>query len=66
MNMLRYYWFKLTLLFRPEERRRLKEYRVYFSKKLLEHQIDKLALYDPEYRVEIPQNPETFKRIFPK
>jgi hypothetical protein len=65
--MIRYYWFKLTLLFRPKERRRLKEqYRVYFSKKLLEHQIDKLELYHPEYRAEIPRNPETLKRIFPK
>jgi hypothetical protein len=46
MNMIRYYWFKLTLLFKPKERRRLKEqgeiYRAYFSKKLLEHEAYKL------------------------
>ena len=39
---IRYHWFKFTLLFRPKERRRLKEqgelYRAYFSRKLLEHQ----------------------------
>ena len=31
------------------------EYRIYFSKKLLEHQIDKLQLYQFCYPAEIPQ-----------
>lgn len=70
MNMLSYYWLKFTLLFRPKERQRLKEqaeiYRAYFSRKLLEQQINALNLYQPEYRADIPRNPETLKRIFPK
>ena len=72
MNMIRYHWFKFTLLFRPKERRRLKEqgelYRAYFSKKLLEHQVNALDLYDPTFTARIPTNPETLKRIkiFPK
>ena len=70
MNMIRYYWFKFTLLFKPKERQRLKEqgelYRAYYSDKLLRHQIDKLDLYHPEFRAEISKNPEALKRIFPK
>jgi N4-gp56 family major capsid protein len=31
------------------------EYRIYFSKSLLDHQIDTLQLYDLAYQVEIPQ-----------
>ena len=31
------------------------EYRIYFSNKLLEHQIDTLQLYDPAYKASIPQ-----------
>jgi N4-gp56 family major capsid protein len=31
------------------------EYRIYFSKKLLEHQINKLQLYEPAYKASIPQ-----------
>jgi N4-gp56 family major capsid protein len=31
------------------------EYRIYFAKKLLEHQIDKLQLYEPAYKASIPQ-----------
>ena len=30
------------------------EYRIYFAKKLLEHQVDKLQLYDYCYPAEIP------------
>lgn len=70
MNMICYYWLRFTLLFRPKERRRLKEqgeiYRAYFSKRLLDYQIQALDPYDPEYHAQIPQNPETLKRIFPK
>jgi N4-gp56 family major capsid protein len=31
------------------------EYRIYFAKKLLEHQIDTLQLYEPAYKANIPQ-----------
>lgn len=31
------------------------EYRIYFSKTLLEHQVDQLQLYDPAYKAKIPQ-----------
>jgi N4-gp56 family major capsid protein len=31
------------------------EYRIYFSKKLLEHQINTLQLYDPAYKASIPK-----------
>jgi N4-gp56 family major capsid protein len=31
------------------------EYRIYFAKKLLEHQINMLQLYDPAYKASIPQ-----------
>jgi N4-gp56 family major capsid protein len=31
------------------------EYRIYFAKKLLEHQINLLQLYDPAYKASIPQ-----------
>ena len=31
------------------------EYRIYFSKKLLEHQVDQLQLYDLAYKATIPQ-----------
>src|SRR6267378_3509507 len=31
------------------------EYRIYFSKKLLEHQKNKLQLYEPAYKASIPQ-----------
>jgi N4-gp56 family major capsid protein len=31
------------------------EYRIYFAKKLLEHQIDTLQLYEPAYKASIPQ-----------
>ena len=41
------------------------EYAAYFSKKLLEHQVNALQFYDPEFRAEIPKDPETLKRIFP-
>ena len=44
----------------PEEKR----LREYYSAKLLAHQIDTLQLYDPDLKAEIPQNPETIKRIF--
>jgi hypothetical protein len=49
-----------------EDIEREERYRAYFSKKLLEHQINALQLYDPEFRAEIPRNPETLEKIFPK
>jgi hypothetical protein len=55
-------WFR-RLWRSKEEIAREKQYRSYFSDKLLKHQIDALKLYEPEYFAAIPQDPETLKRI---
>jgi hypothetical protein len=52
--------FRLPKKETPEE----KTYREYFNKMLLEHRNTALHLYDPDYKVQIPKNPETTKRIF--
>jgi hypothetical protein len=54
-------WFRR----KPVETDEAKRYRIYFSDKLLKHQIDTLKFYDPDYAAKIPQNPETLKRMFP-
>ena len=58
-------WFR-RLWLSKEEIELEEKYRIYFSDNLLRHQIDKLDLYQPEFRAEIPKNPETLKRIFPE
>jgi hypothetical protein len=58
-------WFR-KLWRSKEDIEREEKYRAYFSGRLLRHQVDTLKLYDPAFRAEIPTNPETLKRIFPK
>jgi hypothetical protein len=58
------YWLRRLFGLRKKETPQVKAYREYFSKKLLEHQLTTLQRYDPNYRPQIPKNPEVAEKIF--
>jgi hypothetical protein len=65
MNPKTLYWLRRLLRLRKKETPEAKAYREYFSKQLLEHQISIQELYDPNYKVSIPKDPEIIKALFP-